>query len=184
MRIKPSLGKIITTALLVVAANAAGATSSAIGAISKGIPASFGGFAPAGNFVDNFTFFLPATSSTGYSVINFAPIGFGGTLNTTFSSLTLVSDPDGVLASADDVVLANSNGLNANTLSFTASSLPAGNYYLQVAGFTSGSLGGLYSGAVSASVATPVPEVESYAMLLAGLGLVGGVAMRRKYKEQ
>lgn len=33
-------------------------------------------------------------------------------------------------------------------------------------------------------VATPVPEPETYAMLLAGLGLVGGIAARRKSKSQ
>ncbi len=33
-------------------------------------------------------------------------------------------------------------------------------------------------------VTTPVPEPETYAMLLAGLGLIGGVAVRRRSKGQ
>ena len=184
MRIKSSLARFLATALLVAAAGTAGATNLIVGVVSAGAPASFGGFAPAGSFVDIFVFSLPATSSTGYSVINFAPTGFSGSLNTAFSSLTLISDPDGVLASADDTVISHSNGINANTLSFTASSLPAGNYYLQVTGFASGTFGGLYTGAVGASVATPVPEPESYAMLLAGLGLIGGAALRRKSRRE
>jgi PEP-CTERM motif len=30
---------------------------------------------------------------------------------------------------------------------------------------------------------TPVPEPESYAMLLAGLGLIGTIAVRRRTKD-
>ena len=32
-------------------------------------------------------------------------------------------------------------------------------------------------------VSTPVPEPETYAMLLAGLGLIGAVARRRQAKQ-
>ena len=183
MKIQSALGKVAAAALLVVLANAASATNAVVGVVAIGAPASFGGFAPAGNFVDNFIFTLPVNASTGYSVINFAPIVFGGSFNTVFSSLTLMSDPDSVLSNSDDVAIAHSNGSSANSLSFTTGSLPAGHYYLQVVGFTSGSLGGLYTGAISVSTASPVPELDSYAMLLAGLGVIGSVAMRRKHKK-
>ena len=56
----------------------------------------------------------------------------------------------------------------------------AGNYFLDVFGRTDGATGGLYSGSISVSpVLAPVPEPESYAMLLAGLGVMGAIAVRR-----
>ena len=48
-----------------------------------------------------------------------------------------------------------------------------GDYYLHLLGTTSG---GTYNGNISLS---PVPEPESYAMMLAGLGLMGFIARRR-----
>lgn len=63
------------------------------------------------------------------------------------------------------------NGFN------TFSSLGAGSYYFTIAGVTTGRLGGHYI--VDAAV-TPVPEPETYALLLGGLGVVGFIARRRK----
>ena len=54
-----------------------------------------------------------------------------------------------------------------------------GGAYLSVNGVTSGSLGGIYSG----SIASAVPEPESFAMLLAGLGLMGAVVRRRSSRN-
>lgn len=62
------------------------------------------------------------------------------------------------------------NGFN------TFSSLAAGSYYFTVAGATTGRLGGSY--VVNAAV-TPVPEPETYALLLGGLGVIGFIARRR-----
>ena len=58
-----------------------------------------------------------------------------------------------------------------------SASLAAGSYYYAVFGTTSGFAAYSIS---SAAVATPVPEPETYAMLLAGLGIVGFVARRRR----
>lgn len=58
-----------------------------------------------------------------------------------------------------------------------ATALSAGNYYLSVTGQVLGSAGGSYAGDI---VMVPVPEPETYAMLLGGLGLIGAVARRRK----
>jgi hypothetical protein len=57
--------------------------------------------------------------------------------------------------------------------------LNSGNYYLQVIGTVNSNSAGSFSGNLSLK-ALPVPEADTYAMLLAGLGLVGFVARRRK----
>lgn len=57
--------------------------------------------------------------------------------------------------------------------------LSAGNYYIEVKGIANGSKGGSYAADVQVLA---VPEPETYAMLAAGLGLIG-FASRRKAKQ-
>ncbi|GJI91837.1 MULTISPECIES: FxDxF family PEP-CTERM protein [Duganella] len=57
--------------------------------------------------------------------------------------------------------------------------LNTGNYYLQVVGKVNSNSAGSFSGNIALK-ALAVPEADTYAMLLAGLGLVGFVARRRK----
>jgi hypothetical protein len=59
----------------------------------------------------------------------------------------------------------------------TFNAMSSGNYYYEVKGNATGSQGGFYS--ITSTVA-PVPEPETYAMLLAGLGVVGSLYRRRK----
>lgn len=66
---------------------------------------------------------------------------------------------------------------NHYTLQYTATSAST-----QLAFFSTG--GANYSGAVLDNVSVAaVPEPETYAMLLAGLGLMGGIARRRRNKQ-
>jgi hypothetical protein len=55
--------------------------------------------------------------------------------------------------------------------------LSAGNYILEITGNVIGSAGGSYSGTLSVIA---VPEPQAYALMLAGLGLLGFVARRRR----
>ncbi|XHS80376.1 FxDxF family PEP-CTERM protein [Burkholderiaceae bacterium UC74_6] len=56
--------------------------------------------------------------------------------------------------------------------------LTGGNYYYMVTGVATGAAGGLYS--VASTITSPVPEPESYALMLAGLGVIGFIAGRRR----
>ena len=60
--------------------------------------------------------------------------------------------------------------LKSEETGFTFSNLVAGNYAFNVLGFANGNIGGSYAGDM---IATTVPEPETYALMLAGLGIVG-----------
>lgn len=169
-------------AILSAAAIGANATTTALGTVAINVPTSFGGFAPVGGFMDYFTFTLPANGGSGYSVANFTPSGIGGSFNTILSSLALVSNPDGIMFNGDDLLVTSSTVPGGNSIGMNWGASTGGDMYLVVSGVTNGSMGGLYTGAISV---TAVPEPESYAMLLAGLGVMGAIAVRRnKSKKQ
>jgi hypothetical protein len=81
-------------------------------------------------------------------------------------------------AGATDTLIGNYtfDGTTGSTW-HTMANLTAGDYYYKITGNATGSLGGFYS---ITSTVTPVPEPETYAMLLAGLGVVGSLYRRRK----
>lgn len=59
----------------------------------------------------------------------------------------------------------------------TFNSLAAGSYYFKVSGNVVSAAGGAFSG--NGHVLSAVPEADTYAMLLAGMGVLGVVARRR-----
>jgi hypothetical protein len=63
------------------------------------------------------------------------------------------------------------------TVEISANLPAATGYKFIVLGNVTGTLGGSYGGALAAA---PVPEAETYAMMLAGLGLVGFTVSRRR----
>lgn len=86
----------------------------------------------------------------------------------------------GTLIEAWSTTVNYSPTVSATTVVLNPVSLLAGTYTLQIRGTVSGSSGGSYAGVLN--IAQPVPEPESYAMLLAGLGIMGFTARRRKVK--
>ena len=159
----------------VFAAGSVSATTTALGAAVVGIPLSFGGFAAPGPFNDIFTFTLPTNGGSGYSVTNFALLP--GQFNTMLATLSLFSNPDSVLFNGDDSLVGTSLAPGGNSLVLTWGAANSGSYYLAVGGLTNGTQGGIYTGAISV---TAVPEPETYAMMLAGLGALGFLARRRR----
>ena len=181
MKISSAIKGAVATAVLASAAVSANAAVYDVGAVVPGIPSSFaaGVVGNSVSFGDLFSFTLPANSGSGYSVINL-PFTFFG-LDTLISSASLLSNPDGVITglTADETILKTVTS-EANEIAFTYGPSAGGAYWLLVQGVTSGTAGGAYSGAISV---TAVPEPESYAMLLAGLGVMGAIALRRNKKS-
>lgn len=119
-----------------------------------------------GTFSDVWTFnVVPPGASAAASITNISFNGAGGIAG--FIG-TLASVPLGVSSLPSPPVV-------VNVLSGFTAELAAGAYTLTVGG--DAGAGASYGGNV---VLTPVPEPETYAMMLAGLGVVGLVAARRR----
>ena len=83
---------------------------------------------------------------------------------------TLVADGTSLQSGAIDVWTVSTDNL------------AAGSYYLQVTGNLVSDQAASFGGAVS--LAAPVPEPETYGMMIAGLGVLGFLARRRKAANQ
>ena len=62
----------------------------------------------------------------------------------------------------------------------TSNNLALGSYYLQVSGTVVSNTSGAFGGAM---MLAPVPEPGAYGMLLAGMGVVGFIGLRRRQKK-
>jgi hypothetical protein len=83
----------------------------------------------------------------------------------------------------DDTLITNGTMLQSGAIdvwSITANNLAAGDYYLRVSGNLVSDAGASFGGAV---MLAPVPEPETYGMMLGGLGVLGFLARRRKAKQ-
>ena len=127
-----------------------------------------------GAFVD---FFMFSISSIGLgvgatiSITVDVPEFPGPESNISFAGLAFLDSTNAVIATDFD----GSDGW------VLAALLPTGgNYAFAVAGIADGSSGGAYGGALGTFVPTPVPEPHTYGLLLAGLGVVGFAARRRR----
>jgi hypothetical protein len=181
-----TLKRAIAVAVLAGVSFGANATEKNLGNIVTDVPTAFNGSVlPPGAFNDVFSFTVPSDPQivqSGFTVENF-PLTLpnnGGSFNTLLTSVSLVSDPDGKPFDSDDTVLKTVSGTGTGPLSFSWDSSLSGPAYLSIAGIANGTSGGLYNGAISIS---PVPEPEVFAMLLAGLGLMGAVVRRRSTRK-
>ena len=70
------------------------------------------------------------------------------------------------------------SGANDNLVTLTATLHTGFDYQFLVTGTVNGSFGGSYAGLLAA---VPIPEADTYAMMLAGLGLIGFMVSRRRH---
>jgi hypothetical protein len=132
-----------------------------------------------GSFLDVFTFTLTeAINDTISSAVSLFLPGIGGgdsSYEIDNGTLSLYADTDANGAGGADVLLGSVGYGDANGV-LAVNNVNAGAYYWAVAGDAVGSKGGVYL--FSANTA-PIPEPEAYAMMLAGLGMLGFMGKRR-----
>jgi hypothetical protein len=116
------------------------------------------------SFVDHFTFtVVPSNSFTVTTLLN-------QSLGVTFTSADLMDGTDTTTYATGVPFAITSSPL-----------LAPGSYDLRVTGTLTATTG-MINAAVNFNTA-PIPEPETYAMMLAGLGMMGFVARRRKQKQ-
>jgi len=127
-------------------------------------------FAKPGSFEDMIMFSIPGMSNVSSTTV-------------ANNLMNLVNISNGMVslfreAGATDTLIGSYSfdGTTGSTW-HTFSSLTAGDYYYRITGNATGTAGGFYS---ITSTVQAVPEPETYAMLLAGLGIMGSLYRRRK----
>lgn len=128
----------------------------------------FGNYATQGDTSDQFGFTLFQPS---YVTASLTSISLDDKSNFDFSSATLGSN------NFTDLGTETVDGAEVESWALGNTLLNPGVYYVTVGGTVDGSSGGAFAGTINVS---PIPEPETYALMLAGLGLVGYLGHRRR----
>lgn len=141
----------------------------------------FGDTLAAGNsgasFDDHFTFTVEGTTGWNFDAV-VSSISRTASTGLDITGLSLYSV-------AGDTLVASGMQMSSGAIdvwTVSTNSLAAGDYYLAVSGNLVSADAASFGGAVA--LAAPVPEPETYGMMLAGLGVVGFLARRRKAAQQ
>lgn len=168
----------LLAAVLATAAASASADGVTIGNLSGTSFAISNSFAAGETILDNYFFDimpLSAVAGTAVSIELDIPL-FAGQEFAIDNFMIAFYDAGNTLLASDMQA-----GPGDTTLDIQGLNLAAGTgYKFVVSGNVTGTLGGSYGGALAAA---PVPEAETYAMLLAGLGLVGFTVARRRASQ-
>ena len=167
---------LITVALLAAAASASAATYT-WGAHDPSAESNLS-YVPSGSFSDVYSFSLGTAELTSSSVVS---LNLASVYTITGGSYSLMMDTGAAGPDAGDAVMGSWSFDGTTGSTNHTVSLGAGSYYYLVTGMATGSgdasqNAGIYS---IASTIVPVPEPESYALLLAGLAAVGAICARR-----
>lgn len=144
---------------------------------------SYNVYHDGGSFTDIYLFSLTQAADTIASSISlFLPGVNGGqaSYDITNQSIAMFSDPEGDGVAGNNTQIGTTVFYDDESGILTAKNVAAGNYYFEIAGNAIGTQGGTYQAAFNTA---PVPEPETYALMLAGLGLLGFVGKRRLNKS-
>lgn len=169
MKVK-STGAAIASAVAVLASSAAHAVVYNIGTLPIA-PSAYTNFAqvasgPSPAFFDQYTFIFP--TDQGLASAAAVSLTVGELYNIQGLTVSLFTSAGSLVATGTQ----SGNSVTLSNVSLTSGS----SYRYDVTGTVSGSLGGQYT-----FVAQAVPEPETYALFLAGLGAIGFMARRRKH---
>lgn len=148
----------------------------------------FGDTFAAGNksatFADHFTFSVSGTTGMNFDAI-ISSISRTADTGLDISGLSLyrVGGGSGTGGTAGDTLVksgASSMTGAMDVWTLSSDNLTAGSYYVLVSGNLVSDTSAAFGGAVMMSPTAPVPEPETYGMMLAGLGVLGFLARRRK----
>jgi PEP-CTERM motif len=124
---------------------------------------------PVGSFSDRYDFMFPVLGSTASA--SAVSIQLAGLLDIRNLMVELFDSSNTLLASG-----APGMSSSVSNIALTGGS----NYYYMVTGTATGLVGGAYAFIASASA---VPEPSTYAMMIAGIGAVGFLALRRRQRS-
>lgn len=166
MKIKPLLlaTALALSGLAAMPSHAANYIVPMTGPVDNGWATFFGATVTGeGDFSDTFTFTPPISGLSSSTIIS----NLLGTIGITFTSVSINGNP---------FVLTNTAGVSSGVSGLVNLTAPL---VLSVLGNSTGPLA-TYSGNFAIAA---IPEPETYAMMLAGLGLVGFMARRRRKTE-
>jgi PEP-CTERM motif len=173
-----SLLKKLALSTVLLASQTAFAQVYQLGSITPSSAVSFDTavFKSSVDFIDYFTFTLTSDAAAVFGSAPDVKIKSGGQTDKT--------DITAVLMYAGDISFADAikGDLDKSTEGFSFKNVKAGTYYFAVAGQHRGTLAGNYTfnlAATESIIVSSVPEPESYALLLGGLGLFGFLARRK-----
>ncbi|WP_229483678.1 FxDxF family PEP-CTERM protein [Massilia horti] len=126
-------------------------------------------------FADKFTFSIGAGMNQNLDAI-VSSISRDRSTGLDISGMALFGATDNLISRG---VSQHSGAADVWTL--RSDNLAAGDYYILVRGTMVGNAGASFGGAVALA---PVPEPETYGMMLGGLGILGFLARRRKKQSQ
>jgi hypothetical protein len=136
----------------------------------------------AGSFNDVFKFNLSTLSDTIASSVGLTLAPF---YQTTFTSFGLFADAFGT-GTGGSLITSGVISATPSSATLTQNNVASGNYYFELNGESTGVVGSVYlfsaNTSASPNIPPPIPEPETYALMLVGLGVLGAVAKRRSAK--